>query len=385
MHRSEIETVETSVGIRFHEARKAANAYGEPLLLFKVVDSAAQGSGGALGSVDCLTLRKSIHTYMSLANEVPGLHFNWSAETHSAELSALGKRLIACLDLYRKQLLGLNSEEDVERPWNSDMYVESANVRIFRKTLVQVANGIRKKHNSEYLSNIDLRADEIEALQRSVEGALVLMKRPSARRINKRLYDEMFKTNRSIQNFLAEVEKNNSRFGVLPLSLSFSSEQRFRLPRDFPGLKGLPKGSFPANYLDHFERASAFVSVLKKELNREVIGHLVKLTGANPSDPRCLVLLIISDQACAKLDLLKAQVESIWADHVLGMKEDFRSIPFAPGIKINALIKISGSLQKSASLSLWVDKVFIQELKYQRLRLPERRRSWAKSKLSSDE
>ena len=374
MHRHKIEAAEARVGIRFQEADSSAKFDGEPP--FKIGDLVAKGSSRIrLGG--CLMLRKAIHTYMAFANAVPCLHFNWNDETNSAEFSALGKRFIACIDLYQKQILDLDNEAGVEKTWNSDVYAESAYVRIFRKVLVRAADEIRKKRNSEYLSNIKLKFEETEALQRSLQGALALMNRPRARRLNKHLYGEMFNTESSIKTYLTTIKNTDPGFGVLPITLSFSSEQRHRLSSVNPSLKILPRGSFPRNYLDYFEHVLAFASALKKKLNKEVVGNLVKLTGENTSDPQCELLLFITQQTCSNIELLKLHVHLIWADHVFGVKDkDFRDIPSAPGIKINRLIEISGSSKGSDALFNLVDREFIQELKYQRLRLPKGRRSW---------
>lgn len=376
MHKCEIEAVDARIGIKFQDVGRTAKGYGEPY--FKIDNLVVKGRRH-ISLEDCQTLRKVIHAYMAFANEIPCEHFNWNDETNSVEFSDLGMRLIACFALYQKQILNLSNEAGVELSWNSDIYAESANVRIFRKVLARTADEIRKKHCSEFLSNTQLRREEVEALQRSMQGALALMNRPRARRLNKRLYDEMFKTKRSIQECLPKIKNTYPRFGVLPLILSFSSEERFRLLSMLPDLnilRGLP---FPANYLNHFEHVSAFASTLKKELNREVVGHLVKLTGVNPSDPQCILLLCITQQACQNIALLQAHVKFIWADHVLGTKDkNLRDVSFVSGIKINSLIEISSS-KESDTFSNLVESVLIQELKYQRLRLPARRRSWGKS------
>ena len=149
--------------------------------------------------------------------------------------------------------------------------------------------------------------------------------------------------------------------------------------QDLSILRELP---FPANYLNHFEHVSAFAATLKKKLNREVVGHLVKLTGVNPSDPQCILLLFITQQACQNIVLLRAHVKFIWADYVLGTKDkNRRSFSFAPGLTINSLIELSESLKQWQATSNLVERVFIQELQYQRLRLPARRRSWGKSNI----
>ncbi len=376
MHKREIEAVDARVGIKFQDVGRVAKHYGRPHL--KIDNLVVKGPRHS-SLEDCQMLRKVIHAYMAFANEVPCEHFNWSDETNSAEFSDLGMRLIACLDLYQKKILGLGNDAAVELTWNSDIYAESANVRIFRKVLVRTADEIRKKHRSEFLSNIQLRREEVEALQRSMQGALALTNRPRARRLNKRLYDEMFKTKRSIQDCLPKIKNTYPRFGVLPLILSFSSEERFRLLSMLPDLNILRVLPFPTNYLNHFEHVSAFASTLKKELNREVVGHLVKLTGVSQSDPQCILLLFITQQACENIALLQAHVKFIWADHVLGTKDkNLRDVSFVSGIKINSLIEISSS-KESDTFSNWVESVLIQELKYQRLRLPARRRSWGKS------
>ncbi|MES2024167.1 MAG: hypothetical protein V4448_01290 [Pseudomonadota bacterium] len=379
MHKREIEAVDARIGVKFQDAGRTAKGYGGPH--FKIDNLVVKGHRH-ISLEDCQMLRKVIHAYMAFANEIPCEHFNWNDETNSAEFSDLGMRLIACFDLYQKQILKLGNEASVELSWNSDIYAESANVRIFRKVLVRAADDIRKKHRAEYacLSNTQLRREEVEALQRSMQGALALMNRPRARRLNKRLYDEMFKTKRSIQECLPKIKNIHPRFGVLPLILSFSSEERFRLLSMLPDLNILRVLPFPANYLNHFEHVSAFVSTLKTELNREVVGHLIKLTGVNPSDPRCILLLCITQQACQNIALLQARIKFIWADHVLGTKDkNLRDVSFVSGIKINSLIEVSKSSKESNTFANLVESVFIQELKYQRLRLPARRRSWGKS------
>ncbi|MFC7299008.1 hypothetical protein [Herminiimonas aquatilis] len=374
MHRREIEVVEAGIGISFQDASASLKGHGEPLFKIGYLIGKA-GSRIKLG--DSLMLRKAIHLYISLANEVPCSHFNWNDEINCGEFSGLGKRLVACIDLYQKQILGLGDDTGIELSWNSDIYAESANVRIFRKVLVRAADEIRKKHRIEYLSNIKLGFDETEALQRSMRGVLALMNRPWARSRNKRLYDEMFKTKHSLQECLQKIKNTCPRFGVLPLILSFSSEERSRLLSMLPSINILRTRAFPANYLNHFEHASVFASSVKKQLNREVVGHLIKLTGANSSDPQCILLLFFTPEACSNIKLLKLHLNLIWADHVFGVTDiNLRSVPFAPGIKINTMIETS---KNSEAVSNLVESVFIRDLKYQRLRLPARRRSWSKS------
>ena len=95
------------------------------------------------------TLRVAVHTYLSLAVNISGSHFCWSEENERMVCSALGERLLLCLDLYCYE------EEmrarDILDSLRSAVFVESAHFKFFQDLLVPQAELIKGSGKHLYL------------------------------------------------------------------------------------------------------------------------------------------------------------------------------------------------------------------------------------------
>lgn len=94
-------------------------------------------------------LRVAVHTYLSLAVNVSGPHFRWNESRDRMEFSALGERLLLCLDLSRleQELLA----RDVRDSVRSAAFVESAHFFLFQELLAREAEAIKAANAELYL------------------------------------------------------------------------------------------------------------------------------------------------------------------------------------------------------------------------------------------
>ena len=381
-----VERVEREAGLLF--SRSIARSY-------------TSGSGGlrsprrgelALGvgwysSFPWQVLRVAVHTYLSLAVNVSGPHFRWNESRDRMEFSALGERLLLCLDLSRleQELLA----RDVRDSVRSAAFVESAHFFLFQELLAREAEAIKAANAELYLENHRFSREDVVALQSRLDETLDRLSEPQARKRNKGLYDEAYHTEQSIQSYLNELRAAHPRLEAFAFEICLDTFEGNALAVDQEVKRARHQlmCEFPENFLEALKQSAAFVAYLKKQGSAEIKGHLIKLSATERGEPRCTLILVGPEvkELLASRATQHSQLSLLWADFMLGpwgmLKGHWSRSMRAPGLRI--LQGCEWSLpEKSASawraLHQFVDEVFVKELYFMRLRLPPRRRAWSK-------
>lgn len=146
-------------------------------------------------------------------------------------------------------------------------------------------------------------------------------------------------------------------------------------------------GGSTQNGIEPLKQASAFIAYLKKVGSAEIKGHLIKLSATIWGEPRCTVILIGPEvrQLLAGRATAHSQLSLIWADFILGpwgvLEGHWGRSMQAPGIQLlpnDEWSRLKRNDNAWKALHGFVDEVFVKELPFMRLRLPERRRAWSK-------
>lgn len=273
--------------------------------------------------------------------------------------------------------------------WNSDVYQESPHVRVFRRTLFFNANRIMQQrgHNS-FAACGNFTQEEVQNLQNGLTAALSLMGRPRIRRANKRLYDEMFKTKASILSYLTYVRQRYQQLYALPVEIKISEDSR-NTSNDFGSLEFVKhkRHAFPGSYLEDLERASRFIKKFDAASNGNLVGYLIKLIQHPDGSPCCRVLLFLKCESGNGLSDTELLLHQVWSDLALGtLDSSDAKYHWASGLHVYR--KKCKNLEATAKPELkkfddFVLSAFVEDLTYQRLRLPARRRSWGKGQMRS--
>lgn len=322
-----------------------------------------------------LVLSIAMHTYMDVARQTPGPHFAWNEVADSPDFSELGYRLLLCLDLLEQHLRILPP------PWNDGgIYLESAYVTLFQATLAVAAIKVRRTYNKNFLEQIRWQREDVALLQGALDEALNQMARPWACSVNRHLYVEMTKTKNSIAGYFSALQKK----GVQPELLQCTMQMReghFNLPDN-----GETFGTNPwiipsaSSYMANFKSASAYVALIKKTWPEYLIGHLIKVSQSAKGRPQCTMLLFFRPFDYA---------QKSWTTRLQGLEIDFScdhasklgAVPSFDFLSLKQSTELCVSAKKVKGWdSVWqlVDALFIRELRYRRIKLPARSRSWSK-------
>lgn len=333
------------------------------------------------------TLRVAVHTYLSLAVNISGSHFCWSEENERMVCSALGERLLLCLDLYCYE------EEmrarDILDSLRSAVFVESAHFKFFQDLLVPQAELIKGSGKHLYLEKHRFSHADTVALQDRLEAIVRGICQKEARKRNKALYDEAYHASTSIESYLDGMRAENPKLEALAFEICMDTPEgnELALNRDVPRAHYQVADAFPENFLRALTHAREFITFLKKLRITNINGHLIKLSVTAWGEPRCTVILI-GPEVKRLLDKHTAQTSPIslaWADFILGPRGKLEGrlgqALQAPGIHLlqDRSWTLSAKQDSSwAEFRQFVEAVFVKELPFMRLSLPRRRRGWSK-------
>lgn len=377
-----VERVEREAGLVF--TRSIARSYGG--LRSPRREELALGVGW-YSSFSWQVLRVAVHTYLSLAVNVPGPHFRWNESRERMELSAVGERLLLCLDLARfeQELLA----RDVRDSMRSAAFVESAHFFLFQELLVREAEAIKGANAEPYFESHRFTKEDALALQSRLDETLGRLREPQARKRNKGLYDEAYHTDQSIQSYLNELRAAHPQLEAFAFEMCLDTSEGNDLAasQEVKRARHQLMCEFPENFQEALKQSAAFVAYLKKHGSAEIKGHLIKLSATERGEPRCTLILVGPEvkELLASRATQHSQLSLIWADFMLGpwgmLKGHWGRSMRAPGLRVLkgcewTLPEKSSSAWKA--LHQFVHKVFVKELYFMRLRLLPRRRSWSK-------
>lgn len=332
-------------------------------------------------------LRVAVHTYLSLATNVSGPHFSWSESRDRMVLTALGKRLLLCLDLYKQeQKMFENGMRDSLR---SATFVESAHFRFFQDLLAQRAEAIKGTQKDLYLEQHLFVRDDVVRLQGGLDETIGLLRGSEAKKHNKRLYDESYKTSLSLQHYLDDLRSAHASLEAFAFEICLDTSKGNELAAHQEAKRARYQlaSEFPENFLQALKQASAFIAYLKKVGSVEIKGHLIKLSATTWGEPRCTVILMGPEvrQLLVGRATSHSQLSLIWADFILGpwgvLEGHWGRSMQAPGIQLlpdGEWSRLKRNANAWKALHGFVDEVFVKELPFMRLGLPERRRAWSK-------
>lgn len=315
---------------------------------------------------DQLALCVAMHTYMGLLSKIAGPHFDWNEASQCAEVSELGNRLLLCADLLDEYLV-----RKIPFGWNDEgAYIHSAYVELFRATLAVVIDRIRTRQGMQFVDCRLLIPEDIALLQRALKTVLRWMARPHSCAANRRLYVEMLKTRRSIEEYVAKFESKISQAVTVLVKIDVVSGC------DYSG-KGRGIGEAMDDVpgqrcVDFFKKAAAYTTLLQRTWPEAVIGYLAKVTRSNQGDPQCVMLFFLQPETGrfswkTKLDALAADFNQQRPGKAL-----------AP-CRVN-VIDVDPTILKQPRTHVrqLIEDLFVRELRYRRLNLPARRRSMSK-------
>lgn len=316
-----------------------------------------------------LKLCIAMHTYMGLLLKVAGPHFEWDAARQCAQSSALGARLLLCADLLDEYLgsripLGWNDE---------DVYLHSAYVGLFRASLVVSIDKIRTRQGKHSVDCRLLTQEDVALLQRALKTALSWMARRHSCSANRRLYVEMLKTQRSIEKYVAALASTTSQAVVVLAKMDLV--EGYGSSWAAMAGKGDPSHIGVQPYLAFFKTASKYIAMLQKTWPESLIGHFAKVTRSDQGAPQCVILLFLQPESGAYSWKTKLQ-----ALHVDFNKQRTAKLYDPSRITVTDLTqpirKQSGV--RTQQFRQLIEDLFVKELRYRRLNLPARRRSWSK-------
>ena len=381
-----VERAERNVGLAFTRSVASLYVIGGRLLRPPQRGALLLGKGWR-SSYPWQVLRVAVHTYLSLAANVSGPHFSWNEPRDRMDFTALGERLLLCLDLYKQeQKMFENGMRDSLR---SASFLESAHFRLFQEMLAQQADVIKGTQTDLYLEQYRFVRDDVVRLQGCLDETIGLLRGSDAKRCNKGLYDESYKTSISLQRYLDDLRSAHASLEAFAFEICLDTPEGNALAahREAYRAKYQLASEFPENFLQALKQTSAFIAYLKKVGSAEIKGHLIKLSATIWGEPRCTVILMGPEvrQLLAGRATARSQLSLIWADFILGpwdvLEGHWGRSMQAPGIQFLpdgewSLLKRNANAWKA--LHGFVDEVFVKELPFMRLGLPERRRAWSK-------
>lgn len=337
----------------------------------------------ALRHPTSLTLRRFIHRVMDTARRVPVPAVEWDDIRGASYLAPAAMKVLGCMHLFASY----EAKMEGRYPWYSGdagMYEETMQVQVFRQYLAPLGREFFDKYSGlEPASLVNrLSADDMTRFRDCLGKAWQeLQELSSVIPSNKRLYDEMFKTRRSLEAYLMALRAYRAQLRPLPpLILGFNRDTRVQLAQhQVAGFTAEINPRFPMDQLNEFQRASKFVARIKAVFQGQVKGHLQWLTQHVDGTPRCVLLLFVTETS--RLEALDLQ--RLWADHILSRHESFSpNDVFGIGCEVERGPWISGSDSEVwGGLMQWIRKMMVDPLTYQRLKLPPGNRFWSKSRL----
>lgn len=381
-----VERADRAVGLVFTRSIAPPHVIGGRLLRPPQRGALSLGKGWR-SSYPWQVLRVAVHTYLSLAANVSGPHFSWNESRDRMDFTALGERLLLCLDLYKQEQKML--ESGMRDSLRSASFVESAHFHFFQEVLAQQAEVIKGAQTDLYLEQYRFVRDDVVRLQACLDETIGLLRGSDAKRCNKGLYDESYKTSISLQRYLDDLRSAHASLEAFAFEICLDTPEGNALAahQDVKRVRYQLVSGFPENFLQALKQAAAFIAYLKKVGSVEIQGHLIKLSATVWGEPRCTVILMGPEvrQLLAGRATARSQLSLIWADFILGpwgvLEGHWGRSMQAPGIQLLpdgewSLLKKNASAWKA--LQGFVDEVFVKELHFMRLCLPARRRTWSK-------
>lgn len=312
-----------------------------------------------------LKLCIAMHTYMGLLLKVAGPHFEWDDARQCAQSSVLGARLLLCADLLDEYL-----GSRIPLGWNDgDVLLHSAYVTLFRATVAVAADQVRCKQGLNYVDCRRLKQEDIDLLNRAVRAALRWMAKPQSCGLNRRLYVEMKKTERSIDKYIQTLEPK------LPNATTVLVKMKGCEEYDSNELSAASVDHCSAlSYVDFFKNASSYITQFQKVWPEALLGKLARVTQSEEARPQCVMLFFLP----------KASGAASWKTLLQAFNVDFNNKRMSKGVApvrldvadlTEALRKQPGS--PTQAIYKLVDDLFVKELRYRRLNLPRGRRSWS--------
>ncbi|MFZ7311656.1 hypothetical protein [Comamonas jiangduensis] len=317
---------------------------------------------------DQIALCVAMHTYMGLLSKIAGPHFDWNEASQCAEVSELGKRLLLCADLLDEHLV-----RKIPLGWNDeDVYLHSAYVGLFRASLVVSIDKIRTRQGKHFVDCRLLTQEDVALLQRALKTALRWMARRHSCSANRRLYVEMLKTKRSIAKYVAALESTTSQ--AVAVLVKMDVVEGYGSSWAAMAGKGDPSHIGVQPYLAFFKTASKYIAMLQKTWPESLIGHFSKVTRSNQGAPQCVILLFLQPESGAHSWKTKLQ-----ALHVDFNKQRTAKLYDPSHLTVTDL---TPSIRKQSGVCTQqvrqlIEDLFVKELRYRRLNLPARRRSWS--------
>ncbi len=157
----------------------------------------------ALRHPTSLTLRRFIHRVMDTARRVPVPAVEWDDIRGASYLAPAAMKVLGCMHLFASY----EAKMEGRYPWYSGdagMYEETMQVQVFRQYLAPLGREFFDKYSGlEPASLVNrLSADDMTRFRDCLGKAWQeLQELSSVIPSNKRLYDEMFKTRRSLEDY----------------------------------------------------------------------------------------------------------------------------------------------------------------------------------------
>lgn len=316
---------------------------------------------------ESLTLCIAMHTYIGLLLKISGPHFEWDEASQSAKVSALGARLLLCADLFDEYLGSLAPLD-----WNDGhIYLHSAYVNLFRATVIVAVDKVRLRQGLDYVDGRRLEKADVELLNRAAQAALRWISRPNSCQVNRRLYVEWKKTERSIHQYIDGLSSKTSQAVTVLVKLDTHQGYLYAPKEPLPELY-----QAVGPYVELFKIAASFIAQLKKVFPEALLGYLVKVTQSKEGKPQCVVLFSFAF----------ASGPASWETLLQAFEVDFnnkRVRKLSPPIRLDVM-DLTEILKKQPGpyvnhVRTLVNDFFVKELRYRRLNLPMKRRSWSRA------
>jgi len=311
-----------------------------------------------------LKLSAAMHTYIGLLLKVAGPYFEWDEPCQRAKVSELGAKLLLSADLLDEYLTRIPSG------WNDgDIHIHSAYVTLFRATVAVAADKIRCKQGLSYVDCRRLKQDDVDLLNRGVSAALRWIAKPQSCGLNRRLYVEMKKTERSIDKYIQALEPK--LLNAVTVLVKMKEQEGYGSTK----LKASSLDHCSAlSYVEFFKNASSYITQLRKVWPEALLGKLARVMLSEEARPQCMMLFFLPQESGV----------ASWKTLLQAFNVDFNNKRMSTGIApvlldvfdlTEALRKLPGSHMQA--IHKLVDDLFVKELRYRRLNLPRGRRSWS--------
>lgn len=320
------------------------------------------------------TLCVAMHTYMGLLLKIAGPHFQWDEVNQMPLVTQLGQRLLLCADLFEQYLC-----KRLPMGWNDgDAYLHTAYIDCFCETFAVAAEKIRFRQNRSFVQYELLNIEDIASLQTSLDAAVSRMASPQSSAQNRHLYIEMYKTKRSIDEYIHSIKSRRPSAVMLLVEMKPLRDLGNLQTMNEPA--GLSPHSSVPGYMAFFKLASTYIAKFQALWKNEVAGYLVKVMRSIEGGPQCVMLLFLRPVLSARN----------WRKQLMALEYEFNDqhlqkgvSPFSLTVRDLTQPQSKQADAKATQVEQFIDDLFVNELRYRRLNLPKRRRSWAKGNSSS--